>query len=191
MSVGLTRARGAQGFEGDPAGANPSVGGHEHQRVRSSARSALLAGGRGTGGVADDESPLEALTGVLVFPADGGGTHHAGRPGFDQTSSSRHDRTRDQRLQMSASSIALVPSGSLRQGCECFGVRRPDTGTPRAVSRTVPTAEGYNRLHERLRRNAIAWCWALAIRPAESRSEPVRTGQASRCGQDHGVGLRA
>ena len=33
MSVGLTRARGARGFEGDPAGANPSVGGHEHQRV--------------------------------------------------------------------------------------------------------------------------------------------------------------
>jgi len=30
LSVGLTRARGARGFEGDPAGANPSVGGHEH-----------------------------------------------------------------------------------------------------------------------------------------------------------------
>ena len=33
LSVGLTRARGARGFEGDPAGANPGVGGHEHQRV--------------------------------------------------------------------------------------------------------------------------------------------------------------
>ena len=33
MSVGLTRARGARGFEGDPVGANPGVGGHEHQRV--------------------------------------------------------------------------------------------------------------------------------------------------------------
>jgi hypothetical protein len=87
LSVGLNRARGARGFEGDPAEANPSVGGHEHQRVRSSAPSALLAGGRGTGGVADDKGPLEALTGVLVFPADGGGTHRAGHPGFDQTSS--------------------------------------------------------------------------------------------------------
>ena len=33
LSVGLTSARGARGFECDPAGANPSVGGHEHQRV--------------------------------------------------------------------------------------------------------------------------------------------------------------
>jgi hypothetical protein len=31
--VGLNRARGARRFEGDPAEANPSVGGHEHQRV--------------------------------------------------------------------------------------------------------------------------------------------------------------
>jgi hypothetical protein len=30
---GLTRARGARGFEGDPARANPSASGHEHQRV--------------------------------------------------------------------------------------------------------------------------------------------------------------
>ena len=33
LSVGLTRARGVRGFEGDPVGANPSVVGHEHQRV--------------------------------------------------------------------------------------------------------------------------------------------------------------
>ena len=63
----LTTSRDGRWFEGDPAGTNPSVGAHEHQRVRSSARSALLAGGRRTGGVADDKTPLEALTGVLVF----------------------------------------------------------------------------------------------------------------------------
>ena len=33
LSVGLTRTQGTRGFEGDPAGANPGVGGHEHQRV--------------------------------------------------------------------------------------------------------------------------------------------------------------
>ena len=37
LSVKLIRARGARGFEGDPAGASPGVGGHEHQESHYSA----------------------------------------------------------------------------------------------------------------------------------------------------------
>jgi len=33
LSGRLNRARGARGDKGDPNGANPGVGGHEHQRV--------------------------------------------------------------------------------------------------------------------------------------------------------------
>ena len=37
LSVGLTRPQGARGFEGDPAGANPSVGGQTSPSPTNSA----------------------------------------------------------------------------------------------------------------------------------------------------------
>ena len=104
LSVGLTRARGARGFEGDPAGANPSVGGHEHQRVTpvgESLRPRIVRDRAGSRTVRRRAAVWATME-----------TQYPLTDGVIGASKAHYLR------QMSASSIALVPSGSLRRDCE-------------------------------------------------------------------------